>query len=144
MVTRPRSLPLLTPFTKKNGRQVHLWTTFSQDQVDLNFKSIDVLVDMLRVMLAYVRNGAAILRLDAIAYLWKELGTPCIHLPQTHMMVKLFRAVLDVVAPHVMLIAETNVPHEENISYFGEAGDEAQMVYNFSLPPPSSALLYHR
>ena len=135
MVTRPRSLPLLTPFTKKNGRQVHLWTTFSQDQVDLNFKSIDVLVDMLRVMLAYVRNGAAILRLDAIAYLWKELGTPCIHLPQTHMMVKLFRAVLDAVAPHVMLIAETNVPHEENISYFGEAGDEAQMVYNFSLPP---------
>ncbi len=135
MVTRPRSLPLLTTFTKKNGRKVHLWTTFSQDQVDLNFESIDVLLAMLRVMLIYVQNGADILRLDAIAYLWKEKGTACIHLPQTHMMVKLFRAILDVVAPHVMLISETNVPHEENISYFGDAGDEAQMVYNFSLPP---------
>ena len=135
MVTRPRALPLLTPFTKRDGRKVHLWTTFSEDQVDLNFKSIDVLLNMLQVMLTYVRNGAVILRLDAIAYLWKEVGTPCIHLPQTHLMVKLFRAILDVVAPHVMLITETNVPHEENISYFGDAGDEAQMVYNFSLPP---------
>jgi glucosylglycerate phosphorylase len=135
MVTRPRSLPLLTPFIKKSGRKVHLWTTFSRDQVDLNFKSIDVLLAMLRVMLVYVQNGADILRLDAIAYLWKEIGTACIHLPQTHLVVKLFRAVLDVVAPHVILISETNVPHEENISYFGDAGDEAQMVYNFSLPP---------
>jgi len=135
MVTRPRSLPLVTPFTKQDGRRVHLWTTFSEDQVDLNFKSIDVLVDMLRVMLTYVRNGAGILRLDAIAYLWKEIGTSCIHLPQTHWVVKLFRAVLDAVAPHVILITETNVPHEENISYFGDAGDEAQMVYNFTLPP---------
>ena len=135
MVTRPRSLPLLTPFTKKNGHKVHLWTTFSQDQVDLNFKSIDVLLNMLRVMLIYVQNGADILRLDAIAYLWKELGTACIHLPQTHMMVKLFRAILDIVAPHVILITETNVPHEENISYFGDDGVEAQLVYNFPLPP---------
>jgi sucrose phosphorylase len=135
MVTRPRSLPLLTPYAKKDGRPVYLWTTFSADQIDLNFRSIDVLVDMVRVMLAYVEHGADILRLDAIAYLWKEIGTACIHLPQTHMMVKLFRAILDAIAPHVLLITETNVPHRENISYFGDAGDEAQMVYNFSLPP---------
>lgn len=135
MVTRPRSLPLLTPYEKKDGRTVHLWTTFSADQIDLNFRSIDVLVDMVRVMLAYVEHGADILRLDAIAYLWKEIGTVCIHLPQTHMMVKLFRAILDAIAPHVLLITETNVPHRENISYFGDAGDEAQIVYNFSLPP---------
>lgn len=135
MVTRPRSLPLLTPYKKKDGRLVRLWTTFSADQIDLNFRSIDVLVDMVRVMLAYVEHGADILRLDAIAYLWKEIGTACIHLPQTHMMVKLFRAILDAIAPHVLLISETNVPHRENISYFGDAGDEAQMVYNFSLPP---------
>jgi glycosidase len=135
MVTRPRSLPLLTPFVKKDGRTVHLWTTFSADQVDLNFASVDVLVDMLRIMLSYVRNGADILRLDAVAYLWKTIGTPCIHLPQTHWLVKLFRAILDVIAPHVLLITETNVPHAENISYFGDAGDEAQLVYNFTLPP---------
>lgn len=134
-VTRPRSLPLLTPFEKIDGETVYLWTTFSSDQIDLNFKSIDVLVDMLHVMLAYVEHNADILRLDAIAYLWKQIGTTCIHLPQTHLMVKLFRSILDVVAPQVILITETNVPHEENISYFGDAGDEAQMVYNFSLPP---------
>jgi glycosidase len=76
-----------------------------------------------------------LLRLDAIAYLWKEIGTPCIHLPQTHAVVKLMRAVLDQVAPGVRLITETNVPHEDNISYFGDGSDEAQLVYNFALPP---------
>lgn len=134
-VTRPRALPLLTPFTKSDGRQVHLWTTFSADQVDLNFQSLDVLLDQVRVMLTYVSRGADILRLDAIAYLWKEVGTTCIHLPRTHLMVKLFRAILDLTAPEVLLITETNVPHAENISYFGEDGDEAQLVYNFTLPP---------
>ena len=135
MVTRPRSLPLLTPFTKTDGRTVHLWTTFSEDQIDFNYKSLDVLEQMIRVLLFYVEKGAHILRLDAIAYLWKEIGTPCIHLPQTHDMVRLFRAVLDTVAPDAILITETNVPHAENIGYFGSGGDEAQMVYNFTLPP---------
>ncbi len=135
MVTRPRSLPLLTPFTKADGRTVHVWTTFSADQIDLNFKSLNVLEKMIRVMLHYVDRGAAILRLDAIAYLWKEIGTSCIHLPQTHEMVKLFRAILDLVAPDVVILTETNVPHQENISYFGNGRDEAQMVYNFTLPP---------
>jgi sucrose phosphorylase len=90
---------------------------------------------MIDVLLFYVKQGASILRLDAIAYLWKELGTNCIHLPQTHDMVKLFRSILDIVASHVMIITETNVPHPENISYFGDGRDEAQMVYNFTLPP---------
>jgi len=134
-VTRPRSLPLLTKFTRRDGRSVHLWTTFSEDQVDFNFRSIDVLEKMVAVMLWYVRQGARILRLDAIAYLWKEIGTSCIHLPETHAMVKLLRAILDQVAPNVLLITETNVPHDENISYFGRGADEAQLVYNFSLPP---------
>ncbi len=134
-VTRPRALPLLTPFEKKDGRRVHLWTTFSADQIDFNYRSLDVLEKMMEVMLFYVRQGACILRLDAIAYLWKEIGTSCIHLPQTHQMVKLMRAILDLVAPDVMIITETNVPHAENVSYFGNGRDEAQMVYNFTLPP---------
>jgi len=135
MVTRPRSLPLLSEYQKKNGQTVHLWTTFSADQIDFNFKSLDVLEKMLDVLLFYADQGATILRLDAIAYLWKEIGTNCIHLSRTHDMVKLFRAVLDLVAPDVIILTETNVPHDENISYFGDGRDEAQMVYNFTLPP---------
>ena len=135
MVTRPRSLPLLTEYKKEDGSRVHLWTTFSADQIDFNYKSIDVLEKMMEVLFIYVEYGAKILRLDAIAYLWKEIGTSCIHLPQTHDMVKLFRAALNVVAPDVIILTETNVPHQENISYFGNGRDEAQMVYNFTLPP---------
>lgn len=135
MVTRPRSLPLLTEFEKEDGSRVHLWTTFSADQIDFNYKSIDVLEKMMEVLFLYVEYGARILRLDAIAYLWKEIGTSCIHLPQTHDLVKLFRAALNVVASDVIILTETNVPHQENISYFGNGHDEAQMVYNFTLPP---------
>jgi len=134
-VTRPRSLPLLSEYKKQDGSTVHLWTTFSADQIDFNFRSLDVLEKMIEVLLFYVQQGGTILRLDAIAYLWKEIGTTCIHLSQTHDMVKLFRAILDLVAPDVIILTETNVPHEENISYFGDGRDEAQMVYNFTLPP---------
>jgi glycosidase len=135
LVTRPRALPLLSEYKKHDGRRVHLWTTFSADQIDFNFKSLNVLAKMIEVLLFYVQQGATILRQDAIAYLWKEIGTACIHLPQTHAMVKLFRAILDIVAPDVMILTETNVPHKENISYFGNGRDEAQMIYNFTLPP---------
>lgn len=134
-VTRPRSHPLLTPFDKQSGERVHVWTTFSDDQIDLNYNSLEVLENMVRALLFYVSQGAAIIRLDAIAYLWKQIGTSCIHLPQTHDMVRLFRCILDRVAPEVALITETNVPHAENINYFGNGDDEAQMVYNFSLGP---------
>ena len=135
MVTRPRTSPLLTEFKKTSGHSVHLWTTFSEDQVDLNYRSLDVLENMLRVMLFYVSQGARLIRLDAIAFLWKEIGTPCIHLPQTHEMVRLFRKILHAAAPQTALITETNVPHDENIQYLGDGCDEAQMVYNFTLPP---------
>lgn len=135
MVTRPRALPLLTAFEKKSGKQVHVWTTFSEDQIDLNYQSLDVLSKMVEVLLFYVAKGARLIRMDAVAYLWKQIGTPCIHLAQTHDMVRLFRKILDEVAPEVIIITETNVPHLENISYFGSGYDEAQMVYNFTLPP---------
>ena len=132
-VVRPRSLPLLSRFETARGPR-HLWTTFSDDQIDLNFGEPEVLLQMLRILLDYVRRGARVVRLDAIAYLWKEPGTRCIHLPRTHEVVKLMRDVLEAVAPHVILLTETNVPHAENVSYFGD-GDEAHMVYQFSLPP---------
>ncbi len=134
-VTRPRTHPLLTPFTKKNGQQVHLWTTFSADQIDFNYRSADVFECMLDVLRHYVNNGARLIRLDAIAFLWKEIGTSCLHLPQTHKMIQLFRKFLDEIAPRTVIITETNVPHPENISYFGDGHNEAQLVYNFTLPP---------
>jgi glycosidase len=135
LVTRPRSLPLLTRFDKTSGDAAYVWTTFSADQIDLNYKSVDVLEKMVEVLLFYVKKGAAVIRLDAIAYLWKEIGTSCIHQRQAHQLVQLFRKILDVAAPDVLLITETNVPHQENVSYFGDGKNEAQMVYNFTLPP---------
>lgn len=132
-VVRPRSLPLLTPVQTTRGTR-HVWTTFSDDQIDLNYAEPDVLVEMLSILLFYLEHGARIIRLDAIAYLWKEIGTSSIHLPQTHQVVKLMRDVVEAVAPGTILLTETNVPHEENVSYLGD-GDEAQMVYQFSLAP---------
>ena len=133
-VTRPRALPLLTDFETPSGVK-HVWTTFSADQIDLNFKNPDVLLEILDVLLFYVERGAQFIRLDAIAFLWKELGTTCLNLPQTHHAVQLMRAALDEAAPGTMLITETNVPHRENLSYFGDGRNEAHMVYNFALPP---------
>lgn len=133
-VVRPRALPLLTEFATARGPE-KVWTTFSADQVDLNFKNPAVMLATVRALLFYVEHGAKFIRLDAIAYLWKEIGTSCIHLPETHQVIQLLRAVLDEVAPGVRLITETNVPHTDNISYFGTGTNEAQLVYNFALPP---------
>ncbi|PLR51126.1 alpha-amylase family glycosyl hydrolase [Chimaeribacter arupi] len=133
-VTRPRTSPLLTPFMLANGDTRYIWTTFSADQIDLNFASPAVLKRMVDVLLTYLARGGDYIRLDAVGYMWKEPGTSCIHLEKTHLLVKLFRAIADFVAPGTVLITETNVPHRDNISYFGQ-GDEAQMVYQFPLPP---------
>jgi len=133
-VVRPRALPLLTEFQSKDGI-IHVWTTFSADQVDLNYSNPKVFQKMTGVLLDYVRYGAQFIRLDAIAYLWKEIGTTCIHLPQTHWIIQFWRCLLSEVAPYAKIITETNVPHQENVSYFGDGMNEAHMVYNFALPP---------
>jgi len=129
-VFRPRTNPLLTKVNTKFGTK-YVWTTFSSDQIDLNFKNPSVLLEMVDILLFYLKNGAEIIRLDAIAYLWKELGTSCIHLRKTHEIVKLLRDILDYIAPYAIIITETNVPHKDNISYFGEA----DLVYQFLFPP---------
>lgn len=133
-VVRPRTSPLLTPVETAEGVKF-VWTTFSADQIDLNYRSPALLYEILDLLLFYVEQGAQLLRLDAVGFLWKEIGTPCIHLPQTHALIQAMRAMLDLAAPDVLLITETNVPHQENISYFGDGYNEAQMVYNFTLPP---------
>lgn len=132
-VVRPRSTPLLTEVPTPRGIR-HLWTTFSEDQIDLNFANPAVLAEFIDIIFGYVAAGARLLRLDAVAFLWKEPGTPCIHLPQTHAVIKFLRRLLGTYAPGVSLVTETNVPHHENISYLTD-GDEAHVAYQFALPP---------
>ena len=134
-VVRPRATPLLSEFIDNEGKIHNVWTTFSKDQVDLNYQNHRVLRNVLDALFYYIEKGATLIRLDAIAFIWKEVGTGCVHLPQTHELIQLMREVLHEVAPEVIIITETNVPHHENVSYFGSGSDEAQMVYNFALPP---------
>ena len=139
-VVRPRATPLLTPLPDDPaGRGV--WTTFSADQIDFNYANPEVLLEMADVLAQYLAMGARLLRLDAVAYLWKRPGTPCIHLPETHRVVRLLRALLERHAPGCRLVTETNVPAHENLSYFG-AGDEAHLVYQFALPSLLLQALY--
>lgn len=139
-VVRPRSLPLLKEVETPEGKK-HVWTTFSDDQIDLNFSNPEVLLEMVKVLLYYIKNGASMIRMDAIAFLWKTIGTTCLHLPETHEIVKLLRDIMEAVDPDSILLTETNVPNPENLSYFGD-GNEAHMVYQFSLPPLLLHALY--
>lgn len=132
-VVRPRTSSLLTKFNTEKGEKF-IWTTFSDDQVDLNYGEPEVLLEIIDLLLFYVQNGAKYIRLDAVGFIWKEIGTTCIHHPKTHEIIKLIRLILNSVAGDVIIITETNVPHEENISYFGD-NDEAHMVYQFPLGP---------
>jgi sucrose phosphorylase len=132
-VVRPRAHVLLRQVETANGTK-HVWCTFSHDQVDLNFANPDVLVDLIRVMRLHVDHGVRIIRLDAVAFIWKEVGTTCIHLPQTHAIVRLMRLLADYADERIVLLTETNVPNAENLSYLGNR-NEAHAIYNFSLPP---------
>ncbi|MDA8903524.1 sugar phosphorylase [Porticoccaceae bacterium] len=132
-VVRPRTNDLLREVETSTGTQ-YVWCTFSHDQVDLNFRNPEVLKQFVSIIKQYLDNGVGIFRLDAIAFLWKELGTDCLNLPQTHEMVRLFRTLIEQAQHDAIIITETNIPNRENLSYFGNA-DEAHSVYNFSLPP---------
>ena len=133
MVVRPRTTPLLQAVETSEGTK-HVWCTFSHDQIDLNFANPEVLLEFLRIIRLHVDNGVQTIRLDAVAFIWKEIGTPSIHLPQTHAIVKLLRLLCDFAVEPVILVTETNVPKAENLSYFGRR-DEAHVIYNFPLPP---------
>jgi len=132
-VVRPRASALLRPTETANGLK-HVWCTFSHDQVDLDFRNPQVLLEFLKIIRLYLQQGVSIFRLDAVGFLWKESGTNCMHLPQTHEVVKLIRTVTDSFAPGTLLITETNVPNHENLTYFGNR-NEAHVIYNFSLAP---------
>ncbi|GAA0085861.1 sugar phosphorylase [Clostridium sp. CTA-7] len=133
-VVRPRTSPLFHEYKGENGLKT-AWTTFSEDQIDVNFGHFPVFLEMTDILLNYAQNGATSIRLDAIGFLWKESGTSCMHLPQTHAIIEIWRMLLDYFKPNTQIITETNVPHKENISYFGDTTNEANMVYQFALPP---------
>ena len=133
-IIRTRLHPLLTPFDTSEGKK-YVWTTFSEDQVDFNYRNPKVLLEMLDILICYAQRGARFIRFDAVGYVWKTLGTSCIHLPEAHTIVKLMHSVIETLAPGCLIITETNVPHRDNISYFGNGHDEAAMVYQFPLPP---------
>ena len=132
-VTRPRTTPLLSAFESADGVR-YLWTTFSKDQVDLNYHNPEVLLRVTQILLEYLCKGASWIRLDAIGFLWKEPGTCCMHLPGTHTIVKLFRYMAEQALPGACILAEANVPQKDNLTYFGQ-GDESHMIYQFPLPP---------
>ena len=132
-VTRARAHPLLTKFKRKN-KEIYLWTTFSPDQIDLNYSNEKVLMEIINVILFYADKTARVIRLDAIGHIWKKLGTSCINLKEAHYVIQLIRTILNEIYPDVLLVTETNVPHKENISYFGNGFNEAQLIYQFALP----------
>ena len=132
-VVRPRDHRLLKKI-KIFKRPEYLWRTFSPDQIDLNFKNPSVLIQFIKIMIHLINNGVTIFRLDAIAYLWKENRTKCINLKQTHQIIKLLRIIINLLNIQTTIITETNLPEKENLSYFG-SNDEANWIYNFSLPP---------
>ncbi len=132
-VVRPRKSPLLKAVQTLTDKK-HIWCTFSLDQIDLNFRNPDVLIEIIKIIALYLERGIKIFRLDAVAFLWKKSASSCIHLQETHEIIKLFRTLMEYKAPESILITETNVPNRENLTYFGNC-NEAHLIYNFSLPP---------
>ncbi len=132
-VVRPRTSQLLQAVQTADGVR-HVWCTFSPDQVDFDFRNPDVLVEFCRILKRYLDEGISVFRLDAVGFLWKEAGTTCIHLQQTHQIVRVFRQLVTAARPDALIITETNVPNTENLSYFGNR-NEAHIIYNFSLAP---------
>jgi len=132
-VVRPRSTPLRNKVDTADGER-WVWCTFGPDQVDFDFANAEVLLRFVEIIRHYLANGIRVLRLDAVAFLWKVPGTTSQHHQRTHEIVKLLRTLVEYYDPEVMLITETNVPNRDNLTYFGNA-NEAHAIYNFSLPP---------
>lgn len=124
---------LCTSNWEKDGDQ-YFFHRFFEFQPDLNYRNPEVLLAMAENMIYWLKLGVDGFRADAIPYLWKEEGTDCENLPQTHTLVKFFRAVLDHIRPETLLLAEACQKPHEVVKYFGE-GDECHAGYHFPLMP---------
>ena len=132
-VIRPRNSSLFTDVNTNQGFR-NVWTTFGPDQIDVDWRNPHIFLEFLKLLVRYISNGAEWIRLDAIAFVWKEPYTTCLHLDPVHSIVKLLNKCLKIIKPSAVLITETNVPEKENLSYLID-GNEANLAYNFTLPP---------
>ena len=134
-VVRPRIHPLLTKYTFSNNEDKYVWTTFSEDQIDTNISNHEMLKYIIKSFFKYIQHGSKYFRVDAVPFFWKELGTNCSHQPNTHKFVQLLREITNLINKNLLIVTESNVPHDENITYFGDGSNEAHVIYNFSLAP---------
>jgi amylosucrase len=126
------TLPLVFPtFKMTNFTWVEdlgwVWTTFNEFQWDLNYANPDVLVEMTDIVLALANRGVDVLRLDAIPFIWKRMGTNCQNQPEAHLLGRILRAIVGIAAPSTLLKAEAIVSPNELVGYLGaplQAGDQ--------------------
>ncbi len=124
-------------FTYRNRIKRWVWTTFHNYQWDLNYENPEVFTRMAEEMLFLANQGVEILRLDAVAFIWKRLGTSCENQPEAHMIIQAFNAVMRIVAPSMLFKSEAIVHPDEVNKYISEA--ECQLSYN----PQMMALLWN-
>ncbi|GAK50201.1 sucrose phosphorylase [Candidatus Moduliflexus flocculans] len=131
-IYRPRPHHPLIPVKKPDGSTRWVYMTFSDHQADVNYANPFVFLKMAETLLFYLLQGATMVRLDAIPYLWKEWGTPCAHHAKTHQIVELFRLLAESVNPGVKLLAESMEPLADSKRYLSTPEHpKAQLTYNF-------------
>ena len=133
--TVPQVFPATAPgnFTWNEDMRRWVLTSFYPLQWDLNYRNPEVLTEMTRSMLHLANMGVEVLRIDAVPYIWKELGTSCRNLPQVHTIVRIIRMVIECVCPAVILKGEVVMAPKELAAYFGTPEKpECHMLYNVS------------
>lgn len=131
--TVPQVFPTTAPgnFTWLPEQQKFVMTTFYPYQWDLNYRNPVVLNEMVYNMLNLTNKGVDIIRIDAVPYIWKELGTPCRNLPQVHNIVRIMRMISEIVCPAVILLGEVVMEPAKVVPYFGSVQKpECHMLYN--------------
>lgn len=125
-----------TWYAEMAGTGKWVWTTFNEFQWDLNYTNPAVFRSMAAVMMNLANRGVDILRLDAVPFMWKRLGTDCENQPEAHLLLQAFRGVMRVVAPGLIFKAEAIVPPEYLLPYLGTGaatGKECEIAYNNQL-----------
>ncbi|MGX1927858.1 alpha-amylase family glycosyl hydrolase [Flagellimonas sp. 2504JD4-2] len=137
-----QSLPEVFPETSPGNftfdPEMKRWvmTVFNSYQWDLNYSNPEVFLEMLANLVKMVNQGVDVVRFDALAFLWKKMGTISQNLPEAHTLISLFRMCLQIIAPGVIFLAEAIVAPKEIVKYFGDgstAGNECEIAYNASL-----------
>ena len=134
----PEVFPESAPGNFTFNKEMNCWvmTVFNEYQWDLNYSNPYVFVEMLDNVLFQANMGVDIFRMDAVAFVWKQMGTSCQNLPQAHIVHQLFKLCSQVVAPGVAFLAEAIVSPEEIVKYFGTSNvwsNEHDMAYNATL-----------